>query len=1232
MLTSSALLDHFSSKHKAATATTTDVKPTSDIPDQAPKKADATTPKANGSTPPQTHSHLHRPGLLQRNSSEKTDTQSSTTAKGTKDPKQAGLGRRGSWMTSLSSKFSSTPSTQSTGSTQPTSTPSKSPPASPGPEFSNPFGAAAQSGSKDVKKVEAPAAATPNSPKTGHTFIHSALRRLSSSGGSSLGKTNNTGTVCPRKTMNIDPYRDRCVLPDVDQNKLRRVAFCVDVEIAGAAQYVDAEPEAPPVPPLKGESSLSKLEQELEAKKKKDMKQKKGEGAALKSPNTVVVEKEKVKAKEKEDTVKGSDEEKNPGEAPDISDSGSNQSQATTRKKEKKKRSEGERKERKEKKHQDALANGEIPVELNGESSGSATDTPPSEKVIPNSQAQPTTDPLRIYRRCCQLRETPIREEIADQISSPSACPVATPGIVTCLDLTGVWMQLTDLVTLGDYLAVVPVKRLILENCGLGDEAVRVILAGLLAAKTPEQAKYNKKLGKKVNGQFKNSTERLGVIEKLVLKNNSKIGKTGWRHIALFINMSRSLKAIDLSMIPFPIGRATGTPEPAKHHSLAHHKDHPASPTGAQIDMPTLFQEAIGDRLEGNRLEELIMAECGLDTECIGKIVDGVMRAGCTRLGLAGNNISLEGLRHVIRWIKTDSCGGLDLGGNDFNENLDTLAEALDGESKLWALCLADCHISPASLEKLLPALVRLPHFRFLDISHNRDLFSTKPTALNLIRKYLPQLPMLKRIHLKDVALTSEYAIALAEVLPECRTLAHLNILENHLIIPLASAKTESEQEEACALYASLMAAVRVSHSIICIDIDVPSDDSSEIVKALARQVVAYSLRNLEQMPLSETSDSAKAAMVDPHGGEKQLTVPDILLHLVGHVDDYSENHDNDEPAPDDDYIVGGTGVVKALDICLNRAADGNKDSRDLTPLQSGTGTPVKMLPGHEVSKGKAKDMSKNLLESARKIRGRLQPALVKEAKSGNEMSYSKSSSFYPSLPPLPRTSTNTQPPGRLQFLDTTLDRMIQRFETEYPETRLPKPATTTITTTPPTTTTDYPSRASSLHPLPPTSPPPTTTSDPTSPISDDSATPQIHPLLPHRTSSPSLATRQAQEEGLMHRFGQRIKRDIFTPPASHLSTTDPNQPHGANDDGTTNTNPPEAEAEYLADLRARLEAFEGEEIRGEVERRGPEAVLGDLGVEVEELRGKAGAGKGRTKAVEEARRLYDEGKGAETE
>lgn len=1153
--------DHYSKSNSVSTpATDEKAFPNRQIPSQV--KDDPTAPKTNGTHSTQPHSHVHRPHLIHRASSEKIEPGPSSP-RNQKDPKATPMGRRNSWMSSLSSKFTSNSNTPASSTGSPLPPVSTSLPSTPQHDFSNPFGAAVTLTAKDAKKADTPPS-TPPPPggKSGHTFIQSALRRFGSSGGGSMAKAAGSGGVCPRRTMNVDPYRERCSLPDLDLKKLRRVAFCVDVEIAGAAQYTQEESQAQPALPLTAEPSLTKLEHEIEAKKKKDEKQKKGEGAALKDPSTVAEE------KEKDGVVKASGEEVKP--APQEKDLEpktleNSEIKESTRKKEKKKRSEGERKERKERKHQEALANGTIPIELHGEGSGSSTnETPSGAETPPKSQDRPTTDPLRIYRRCCQLRETPILKRIVEQISSPSACHVTTPGILSTLDLSGYWMQLPDLITLGDYLAVVPVKRLVLENCGLGDEAVRVILAGLLAAKTPEQAKHNKKLAKKINGETTEVTEQLGVIEKLILKDNPKIGKEGWQHISLFMYMSRSLKGIDVSMIPFPKSSVMADTVKHHHHTPLHHT--PPPPPGS-TDMSIVLQEAIAERLGGNRLEELIMAECGLSTECIGKIVDGVMKCGSTRLGLAGNSITREGLGHVIRYLQSGKCEGLDLGGNDLREDLNMLAEALDEKSTLWALSLADCNIAPSSLESLLPALVQTPSCRFIDLSHNRDLFLTRPTALGLIRKYVPQMPAIRRLHLMDVAMKPEHAIALAEVLPETQNLAHLNILENHLLSPLASAKTEAMQEEACALYASLMAAVRVSDTIICIDIDVPSQDSSEVVKALAKQVVAYSLRNLERLPLAETSNSAKAAMTGPHGGEKQLTVPDILLHLVGHVDGFPENHDSDDPAPDDDYIVGGTGVVKALDICLNRAADGRKDSRDLTPLQSGTGTPKKVLQGSEVSKGKAREMSKNLLDSARKIRARLQPALIKEAKAGNDFSY-----------------------RRLQFLDSTLERMIERFENEFPETRLPKP--TNATTEP--LSDDNASTSSSLehtttaliHPTP-TYP----ALEPASPDQediDDNTAPLIRPAsVSHRTSSPNLASRQAQEEGRMHRFGQRIKRDILRPETEDYAH------------GTTGT---ENEAQYLQDLRRRLESLEGGEIKERIERLGPEKVFDMIGATAEEL------------------------------
>ena len=1154
-------------KHNGSTIH--EVEGTSDTEDRL-ENGDRQPPQQNGAMPTH-HQLLHRPQYINRASTEGFGSPNGSTAKNLKDPKpvpQHSPGRRNSWMSSLSSKFSSgsNPPTGHPGPVSPTASKLAQNTQAEQPNLS---GVPMTPGAKDVKRSETSTPPGSQSPKSGHpSFLQSALRRLSYNNPANLAKAVGSGGLCPRKTLNLDPHRERCGIPEFAPAKLRRVAFCVDVEIAAPAKYTDADEEEPPLPPPPPgrRPSLNQLENQIEIKKRKDKKLKMSEGAALKNPQAVVEE------KDTDGVVEPSGEYLGSGAVLALDNAAQTATKETTRKKEKKKRSEEERKDRKERRLSEALANGTVPAELKQEgSSCGTTDSSSGTHTPQKSQDRPTTDPLRIYRRCCQLRETPILKRITEQISSPSACHAATPGIISCLDLSGFWMELPDVITLSDYLAVVPVKKLILEDCGLTDEGVRVILAGLIAAKTPEQAKYNKRLAKKCKGQSTTKVEQSGVIEKLSLKNNPKIGREGWCHIGLFIYMSKSLKALDLSMIPCvpsvppSTGAQNGQKQPA--------------------DIPTLLRKAVTERLGGSQLEELVLAECGLDTDHIGKVVDGVIQCGLTRLGLASNNLTHEGFQHVLRFVKTGKCEGLDLGGNDLREDLSMLADCLDNKNVLYALSLADCNLSPSSLVTLFPALVRLPNFRFIDLSHNRGLFTTRPNALGLFRKYLPQFPVIKRIHLLDVAMSPEHAIALAEILPENKSLAHVNILENHLLTPLASAKDEASQEEACALYASLMAAVRVSKTIICLDIDVPSQDSSEVVKALAKQVVAYSLRNLERIPVTEANGVEAGPLVESNGGEKPVTVPDVLLHIVGNVDGYSESLTEDEPAPDDDYIVGGTGVVKALGVCLNRAADLRKGPRDMSPSDSGSLTPRKSAQGDATVKGKAKEMSKNLLDSARKIRARLQPALVREARAGDEMSYSK---FNPVKPVTPVTRANNHSSGRLQFLDTTLERMILRFEDEYPETRIRPPNTTYEYFSDPNSTPSSLDHTSVIATVKPdrklSNSEPFYLDDSEAEAEADEA---IKAPISRRSSDISLASRQAQEEGRMHRFGQRMRRDLLRPQTLDYAH------------GTTGEEP---EAEHLQLLRKRLENLGGDEIQESIHRLGPEAMYDAVGATAEEL------------------------------
>jgi hypothetical protein len=898
------------------------------------------------------------------------------------------------------------------------------------------------------------------------------------------------------------------------------------------------------------------LDSEEKKKKKKEKKLKeRGEGEALKHPDLVAEEKDAdgiIRVSSVQEAV-GTEEAPNPeGTVLD------GEKKEPTKKKEKKKKSEAERKERKEKRRRRAEENGSVPLELTREDDEDdvSPDRNPVPSKTPSNRAQdrPTTDPLRIYRRCCQLRESPILKRICDQLSAPSARLVGEPGVVTCLDLTGSRLQLSDIVTLGDWLAVVPVKKLVLEDADLTDEKVRVILAGLLAAKVQETPRRRRTSQDKMSVDGENQIEeRTGCVEKLSLKNNPKITREGWKHICLFLYMCKSIKGIDVSMISFPealpqvASNSNGT-APAKRSTSA--------------DIAETLCKALSERLGGSRLEELVMAECSLKSQSIRKIVDGAVMSGIQRLGLAGNDIDDEGLEYVIHYIRSGVCQGLDLGGNDLRNGIGRIADGLTKDCPLWALCLADCDLTTDSLRPLFAALISLPNFRFLDLSHNRDLFSNS-RSLCLLRKYIPLLPDLKRLHLIDVSMTPAQAIGLAEVLPECPQLAHINILENPQISALSVATDEASQEEAAALYASLMAAARVSHTLICVDVDVPSPEQSEVVKALAKQVVAYCLRNMET--ITEIPELKEA--------QKEVEIPDVLLNLVGHTEGSNVNKGHSEPAPDDDYIVGGTGVVKALSYCLLQKAS---DSRRTSLPASGTVTPRVETENENV---KAKTMSTNLLESARNIRSRLQPALVREAQSGNDLAY-----------------------RRLLFLDQTLQGMIQRFEDEFPETRLPQPDAASITSQ---LSASSPTSASQILSASATDTERTWTT--TGDFSDDE---EPKALRSRHNSDVSLASRALSlEEGRIHRLGHRVRTEI-------LNASGPPSPTGSpSTDPTTNTSSslpshpkssPNADADaHLQSLRAKLDSYSGEDLRHLSQQLGPEDAfqrLSDNAVELKRL------------------------------
>ncbi|KAK5131069.1 hypothetical protein LTR08_001355 [Meristemomyces frigidus] len=1119
-------------------------------------------------------------------------------------------GRRASWLNNISSKFSSS---------SPTPTPERAVlvPTAAQPSKPTVASAPAANGTPSPMPTHAEEAEEvepyiPSKPKD-LSFFSNLTRRLSSGSTTAVPKVHGTGGMCARRVLNVDPNRERCLVPEMEPNRLRRVSFCVDVEIASGPRYVDESDEA-----------------DRGAKMRDAKLKERAEGDALRRPQAAQEDKDNegetradagarkavpIRREDPKENDDPHDDDADGGASPPDDGRGGEQS---SRKKEKKKQSEAERKERKEKRRKRAEENGSIPIELqpgeehdeqtnagsglsrpdSTEPSASAMDAPLPVGSFPDNlapvpsplkQDRPTTDPVRIYRRCCQLRETPILKRITEQLMSPSCTVPFEPGIVNCLDLGGSRLQLADMVTLGDWLAVVPVRNVRLEDADINDEGVRCILAGLLAAKKPEPTKRRSVTPRhRERVQTRQYKERAGVVEKITFKNNPRISRQGWKHISLFILMCRSLKAIDLSMNQFP----ETLPASAAAKSL--HNAHAGR--GSDTDASETLYKCLAERSGGSRLEELIVSECGLTAKQIRKVVDGAVVCGISRLGLAGNHLDDEGLGHVISYLRSGVCKGLDIGGNDLRGKLGMIAEAIYTKPGLpcWGMSLAGCNLTCTDLKALFPALVKLPDFRFIDLSHNRALCTNSDDTVSLFRRTMASFTQLKRIHLADVGMSPKQAIALADCLPDGERLAHINLLENPMLQALASARDETGQEEACAVYASLMAAVRVSSTLICIDLDIPSADNSEVVKALAKQVVAYSLRNMEQFAIAEATGvtpvigNAAAKLAQPHGGEKMLkeiTVPDVLMDLVGHVDGSSTNHDSGDPAPDDDYIVGGTGVVRALQYVLGeKANDMRRSSAPSTP-GSGSVTPRDRpgsstgLPPTEEQRGKARKMSKNLLDSARKIRSRLQPALVKESTAGDELAY-----------------------RRLLFLDQTLQSMIQRFEEEYPETRLaPADASEPAPRPMPrmglgvgsgSTMADRRRGRADLS---------VTTQGmefAANGVSDDDEADAeaddggLRPGMKRTGSEVSLAGRALSlEEGRLHRLGQSLRRGIIDSPVAAAL------PHDAEDTARQD------EHARIKALGEKLEAISGIELKAIVEREGWPTVLRTVGANYDDLR-----------------------------
>ena len=149
----------------------------------------------------------------------------------------------------------------------------------------------------------------------------------------------------------------------------------------------------------------------------------------------------------------------------------------------------------------------------------------------------------------------------------------------------------------------------------------------------------------------------------------------------------------------------------------------------------------------------------------------------------------------------------LDLKSNDIRGGVTFLAQALKKNRTLKVLNLSDNNLDVPALVAIADSLKYNPVLETLDVSHN-PCSGPSIEGITTLRTAFTLNSNLKRLFLNDTDLPPEGAIALAEFLPEAKSLIHLDLTEN-FDIDIAGVM-------------ALAVSLKMNKSLRCLDINIP--------------------------------------------------------------------------------------------------------------------------------------------------------------------------------------------------------------------------------------------------------------------------------------------------------------------------------------------------------------------------------------------------------------------------
>ncbi|KAI5987226.1 hypothetical protein EDD15DRAFT_2469702, partial [Pisolithus albus] len=185
----------------------------------------------------------------------------------------------------------------------------------------------------------------------------------------------------------------------------------------------------------------------------------------------------------------------------------------------------------------------------------------------------------------------------------------------------------------------------------------------------------------------------------------------------------------------------------------------------------------------------------------------------------------------------------LDLRGNDLRNGVTYLAQVLKRNRTLKVLNLSENKLDVQCLVAIAEALKYNQCLETLDLSRN-PCCGPGLEGIQSLRTAFTLNAALKRLFLSSTQLTSPGAIALAEFLPESRSLLHLDLTDNKLDLAGVMA---------------LSRGVQGNWVIRCLDLNIPPDD--EEFARMCREILNTCIRNTE-----EASKASKVASTQTNG------------------------------------------------------------------------------------------------------------------------------------------------------------------------------------------------------------------------------------------------------------------------------------------------------------------------------------------------------------------------------